>query len=440
MADIYFNSAAAGSNNGTSWTNAYTTFSTALAAAAANDTVWVAQSAVNLIAGTLTLTAAAGVRIISTADTTNMPPTTYDAQGSSTGSIGTSGSSQLSVNGGSWYGITFKAATSSNNAVINIGNVTGLDTYLQDCILQGVGTGASGKFVMGLGTVSYSGIIRTRNCQFIFANTGAGFNIGGDWADIGSNLDVGPTHPTMLFSACISPSMLNFNGSNLAANPNKYFLGNSAHWFEARLANCKLNASATIMDTVTGVGQGNVYLFDCASGDTEYNFAHYNYRGNTVVNSSIYLSAGATFDGSTHYSMAVTGVNVSRAAPYNSPWIDKRSDGSLASAITPSLQAARDGSATKYTDAEVWGEFLTKSTSGFPTTTLTSDGATPVAAGTAQDTGAGTGAWTGLSGTACSMVLAPASTVTPQEVGYMRARVAIAVAGTVYIDPTIAGF
>ena len=56
----------------------------------------------------------------------------------------------------------------------------------------------------------------------------------------------------------------------------------------------------------------------------------------------------------------------------------------------------------------------------------------------AQATGMGTGSWTGESGTAWSGKLAPASSITPAEIGELRARVCVGLASaTVYVDPQI---
>jgi len=113
------------------------------------------------------------------------------------------------------------------------------------------------------------------------------------------------------------------------------------------------------------------------------------------------------------------------------------------SAITPRLELLRDGTVTPYTTAQVWGEFLAKTTAGSTQSTDYDDaqelsdflsGATAAN----QAAGAGTGSWTGASGTAWSGKVDSGAPITPAELGYLSARVNVAIPSTtLYVDPQI---
>ena len=76
MTDRYVNPAVGSSGDGTSWANAYKTLKEGTDAAAAGEPIYFANGTADVITTSTVYTLAAGVRIISTSDTTNSPPTT----------------------------------------------------------------------------------------------------------------------------------------------------------------------------------------------------------------------------------------------------------------------------------------------------------------------------------------------------------------------------
>lgn len=204
-----------------------------------------------------------------------------------------------------------------------------------------------------------------------------------------------------------------------------------------RLAQCKLGSSYTLL---TGAGTNlsgtDVFASDCASGDVHGLMHHENALGSTVSDQGIYYTSGAAGQS---WKITTT-ANTTYAGPYVSPWIDWFAP--TGSAITPRLEILRDGSSTAYTDAQVWMQSMTKDQSGSVLSTFRTgrQSIADYAAGTAGanlSAGAGLGSWTGESGTAWSGKI-DAGSVTPAEVGYMRARVCVGVASsTVYVDPQI---
>jgi len=204
--------------------------------------------------------------------------------------------------------------------------------------------------------------------------------------------------------------------------------------------NCDVPSTLTWLATQTplSLASSEVYVFNCASGDTHYDFGYYNALGSVVSTTGIYAAGGAKFDGTNGVSWQIdTTSSASYYAPFVTPWIDLYHSGT--SAITPSIEVVRSGSATAYDNDEVWGEFSYQGTSGSTKATIVDDkmaiGGTP-AAQTTGDLGAGD--WTGENATSWFGKLNTTSTITPAEIGMLRARVCVGVASsTVYVDPYI---
>lgn len=204
----------------------------------------------------------------------------------------------------------------------------------------------------------------------------------------------------------------------------------------ARFIGCKLGTAYTMLTASETTAAGTeVYALDCSTGDTHGLFEYHNAQGSLITDTGIYVTAGAAG----RSWKIVTTANVNYGNPFVSPWIPMYHDGTTS--ITPRLEILRDGSTTAYTDAQVWSEWLAKTTSGTVLPTRYSDrqGLADFAAGTAgaaQANGAGLGSWTGESGTAWSGKLEPTSAFTPSEAGDIAARVCVAAASaTVYVNP-----
>jgi hypothetical protein len=198
----------------------------------------------------------------------------------------------------------------------------------------------------------------------------------------------------------------------------------------------------TVLGTQTKANRSSVavHLYNCTSGDQHYHLQHHDAFGSTLVDTGIYANDGASYDGTNRCSWKiVTSAAATRNAPYVSPWVDVYHDGT--SAITPYLEILRDGSATAFTDAEVWCEFSYQGTSGSTKGTSVHDRAAPRAT-PANQTASSLGAsdWTGENATAWFGKLSPLASFTPAEIGHIRARVCVgAASATVYVDPRIRG-
>jgi hypothetical protein len=433
----YVNPAGSNTSPYDTWAKGATALLTVTALMIAGDVTYVANTLnqTGLSAASATYVVAAGCKIIGTADTTNMPPTSDAAtEGTAGASIQTTTTNSVTVNGGEWWNIAFKGGSANNTANVVIGSADDTTTILNNCIIQITSTNLSSRTIIGPTTATASNSrVRTIGCSFVFASVSQGMTLRGDWEDRGSQFATGGSVPSTLFGTIGNPARVSIIGATLASTT--LFAAGTA-WYYAELANCVLAVGTVPLATLGGDNQGEVTLYDCDSGDIHYDFAHYNWRGNTVASVTYSMTDGPTYDGSNRYAWVVTGVNGTFGNPYWSPWI-RTYNGTLAAAITPWIEAARDGSATKYNDDTVFGEFGVKATSGFVNVAFDSDRCGVLSTPAAQATGAGTGSWSGLSGTACSMKLDYGASVTPQEIGDIMGRVGVVGANVLIVDPQI---
>lgn len=437
MADLYV--ASTGSNTAPydTWAKAATTPLTATAAAAAGDTIY-QHAETFAIAADAAYILAAGVRWICTNDKANEPPQTLSTSGMIDGS-GTSGV-DIAIQGGPAYvkGFTFKVGNGTSAGLLSFAN-SDLDSItLEDCFFHINGTSASSYCLFG-GLSIIRSECRVINCSAKFGVASQGIYVGGRvWINGGIYPDSASVVPTSLFEGTTraygcwitGADFSNQTSGTMFAAPGA---GVAPTFF---LSQCKLGA-ATLSAALTVAGS-EIYLYDCSSTDTHYQFAHYSYLGSTTISTSIYANDGAEYNlAGDKTSWVVAGnANTTRATPYYSPWFYRYNEATAA--ITPSIEILRDGSTTAFTDTQVYGIWSAKTAGGSPLVTFYDDYGGHLSAGTAQDNGVGLSGWTGESGTAWSGKLVCPS-ITPAEIGHLSGQVVVAGNYTVYVDPTIRG-
>lgn len=440
MASYYVDSAAAGSASGADWTNAYLTLGAALAVATAADTVYVddghAETGTSAI--TYTCPTTVGLRVVSVDKALGLTPTTVSAGATITQ---TSGSVGITINGcAHFYGISFFTSTAASGlCVLSIAvSVTGPHFLEFDtCVLHGRGTLSTAGLMLGLNPN-----LSNDEAQIFFLNTQIGVGILGAGIScrqarirgVGISL-MGTATITSLFKTIAAATAdVDITGSNFSAvtytNLVDGVANTSAGLF--RFSQCKLSVAGTaLLTSSVTVGNVEVFINDCATGDTHGVFGYANPMGSMITEGTIKFTGGAA-----QQSWKITTTaNASYLSPFYTPWIDYYN--ATLSALVPYLEVVRTGSATALNDDQIWIETLAKVTASSTASTFATDARGLLAAAAAQATGAGT--WDGSPGTPWYGKLAVAS-LTPAETGHIRARVAVglaSVAGTVYVDPQV---
>jgi hypothetical protein len=436
MPDRYVNPARADdTGDGLSWAAAKKTLLAATADAEAGETIYFATGTADVLTVDTTYTIATGVRIISTSDTTNEPPTTYEA--GATVSSTTSGVDVYFSGTFAAYGLTVSLGTGATTHIIGVGNTDGSTQYFEGCAFTLAGSNAGALVLLGT-AAAINAECRFLRCDFTWAATGQGFtHNSAKTTFIYCDMSAGAVHPSVLMEVTNSRggAPVEFVGCDLS-NTSTVFTGAPLGPWSGVLRNCKLHATPTIF-APTILAAGDVIAFDCASGDTHINIAHYDYQGSTTVSTSIYANDNI---GDADLSWVVAGnENASAANPYMSPWMSVYHSGT--SAITPYLECVRSGNSAAYTEAEVWSEWTAKTTASSTQVTLYSNRTGPLATPGNNEASSKTGTdWTGEDVTNNWFgKLQPNSMITPAEAGHISARICVAGNHTVYVDPQIRG-
>jgi hypothetical protein len=351
-------------------------------------------------------------------------------------------------------GITFRNAGTGTTG-FNLSSLSNGHLECHNCYFWIGATHASARLTIGA-NANYLSYFKFKDCTFRFASTSQYiFVYNTPIIFDGGSISSSGSAPSVLFgSFSRGGGFIKLSGMDLSHITGTLFNEGISSVMEIFMDNCKLGSGVAVVGTrtVPSLASTSVTVLNCSSADEHYQLAHYNSLGQTTVDTGIYANDGASYDGTNRCSWkVVTTANCSYYTPYVSPWIDVYHSGT--SAITPYLEILRSGSATAYQDDEVWAEFSYQGTSGSPLAIITSDRKAVLSAAGPLDqtTGMGKTSWmeavgdpfdeadTAWSGKLHSK-LTPTDTITPAEIGHLRARVCVGEPSiTVYVDPTIRG-
>lgn len=443
----YYVDSSGNNSDGLTWAKAFTTFAGAVTAASADgDVIYVDQGFTDTLSADTIYTFANNVSVICSNDKANAPPQTLGTMGTSAW-IGHDSLNRLITLSGAYkvylYGITLRIAGSSTDH-ITVGNSDGSHFELENCYLWQSNSSTSSHIIMGSASPQTNTFVSLISSTLRFGSTGQSLEA---FKKVVFNAVVvstdGSSPATFLTNSTnYGNEIVDLVGCNLSHITGTLVGSGASGAHFVTLANCKIGSGVTILPTQAPANKGSnqVTLYNCSSTDQHYHLGHYDAFGSTVVDTGIYANDGASYDGTNRCSWkVVTTAHCSYYTPYVSPWIDCYHSGT--SAITPSLEIVRSGSATAYQDDEVWGEFSYQGTSDFPLATIVSDRKGLLASAADQTTGAlGDGDWTGENATSWFGKLNPTSAITPAEIGHLRARVCVGEPSiTVYVCPTIRG-
>lgn len=445
MATIYLRSTDGDdADDGSTWALAKATLAAALAAAGAGGTIYVYGDHAETQATSLILTspgtAAAPVIIVCVGDLAE-PPTTL----AMTATVSVTGASNIAFAGFAYsYGVTFQAGsgTTSSVAGFNFNSAAPWWWKIEAGRLSILGTAAASRIMVGAVSSSTDDqLLRLVNSSLLFSAAGQGVLINSCsliWEHKSDDVAVaGATLPTTLFyhAAVIGPTEIvcrNLDLSNLGTGKNLVSVNSAPGDYS--FVNCKTGAGlSTITGTIAGQGGCRVSLDNCDSGDTNYRMERYTYEGSVKTETSKVRSGGAS-DGTTPLSWNMTTLaGASFVSPLESPAIARWNE-TTGSAVTVTVEIAQDSAAAALNDDEVWLEIEYLGTSGVPLGSVSSDRKLGILAAAATQT-ASTETWTGLTSPTRQKL---SVTFTPQEKGYLQARVMLGKPSvTVYVDPLL---
>jgi hypothetical protein len=431
----YVWSGAVGTNDGSSWTDAFASISNALTGASPTDVIAVASdhNRSDPFSVTYSGPTSPGLQIISVNRTTN----TYEpgAEEAITGTV-----VMNFQRFAHFRGVTFRgsASTGSSTANINIGNsqVThGL--VFEDCLFDSRSTMAVTGILIGpVANANNQEVdIQFVGTSFRWLNNTTGTRLRlqqGRITFIGCALGAGAGTVANLISArngvC---SEVTFIGCNWSGSTWTNLVEPLAGSHEYRFHDCMLRDDWNLLSSTPNPGGVTVTLTDCRTeSGTQIPYQYHDALGSLVLDTAQRRTASPA----NAAWVITTTANATPFQPFRSPWISTYHDGETP--ITPWLECLRnDGTGTAPTDLDVRAEVSARTT----VPALLTDGAPPLAAPVAQAAGVGTSAWTIPSpNTPVSYKIDSGAALTPAFAGDLMMRVAVGTPSiSVIVDPVI---
>ncbi|MHB1098725.1 MAG: hypothetical protein ACYCZR_04145, partial [Burkholderiales bacterium] len=325
MATYYVWSGAAGANNGTSWTDAYVAFGSAVTAATlSGDVIKVHVGHTESLGAATTYNFANNVAAIcvnkDAADAiSEMDGTTnYIGHASTTYTITFGGAYNVFV-----HGVAFKIGGSAGNQM-NFANTDGANHIFSKCRLW-LNTGGGSFFQFGAAGNAGNAYLQFDGCDFRFGATTQNIRSRTTaWRINGGQINTAGSSPTTLFAEAQNlTDVCTVTGCDLSHATGTLVGNNTTRSITFTFINCKLASGVTVLaaQTTANLGSAEVHLYNCASGDTHYQFGNYNAFGETVVSTAIYANDGAEYDvAANKYSWKITtSASCSYYTPYVSP-------------------------------------------------------------------------------------------------------------------------
>lgn len=299
--NCYVRSGAAGTNDGTSWANAYTTLAFALTTSnTAGNNFWVADDHAEATGAAVTLTSpgtsAAPIKIVCVNHLGSTPPVAADLCATPTAVVGPGAvGSNLSLVGHAYhYGITYSSGTGSNNNNVLINTTNGGYQYFDNCLIKKAGTLVS-TGAIGIGGSQF-------DSNVVFNNT--------PW-HLGNGLDTVSKRAGRLTwqntaNAIQGTTLLGalFGTNNHAAGPVRIIGVDLSMVPSLQLATAspsdfyfedsKLPSDIGPITAPTSLGGAETYLI--RSGSSAVNYTHYKaaFSGTLASNTSVVRTGGAT--------------------------------------------------------------------------------------------------------------------------------------------------
>jgi hypothetical protein len=440
MAIYYVWSGAVGSNNGSSWANAFTTLTAAFVTEVAGDTLYVAHDHAETSASAVTLTSsgtiAAPTKVVCVDRAGSVPPVAADRR--TTASTATTGAATgMTISGFTHYdGIIFSNSITGIQAGFILPGSSSTVLRFDNCSLRFAG--GAGTSTMNVGNLGGAS-----GTQVIFNNTTLSFSAVGQSVQVSGGLRWRDT-PSALIGSAVPTSLLNGvagRGADIesigvdfsAAGSGKTLFNPTAVTTGSRIrfTDCKLNAAVTKAGTIGATADNQLEIDFIRSGAGAVNYTVYRQRISGALDheTTIVRTSGAS-DGTTPIAWKIVTTNSSYSSPFDCPLIAIWND-TVGSAVTATVEGIWGGGAVPLDD-ECWLQVEYLGDASSPQGSFVNDGKANLLA-TATSQTASSVSWGG-STTKFKLNV----TFTPQQKGWIYALVKCAKASsTFYIDPLV---
>ena len=443
MPSHYVWSGAGGTGDGLTWANAYTKLSQALATPAEDAGVYVAHDHAETSATAVNLNSTGSLynpkRVVCANRAGATPPLPADRR--ATAVVSVTGTNFLTFSGSSHFdGVIFNcgAGTAGNIGII-LHATNNHVLRFDNCSLRlTAGIPVQGTIFVGGSTGALSGTcVELNNTTMQFSQTNQTVSIvnGFRWRNTPTAL-LGAVMPNKLLMPFIGKGgyaeLIGVDLSAVGSGKTLCDVASGAQGFRFTFTDCKINAS--VIKTSLGIdGHGSFSTVDFTRTSATGNFAFYrlNMTGDIQQTTSFYRNGGAS-DGTTPISWLINaGFNANWSTPFETPpiaiWNDR-----VTLPVTASVECMSNGSAMPRND-EVWLEVEYLGSAASPLASFASNGKSDLLTLGSIYT-ASTAPWTGLS----THKFKPVVTFTPQQRGWIFARVKIArPSNTYYVDPVV---
>ena len=418
------------------WTAPHARLANAFASGwmAAGDTCYVGDDHAETQATAMTLTSpgtAASPCVVMCVDDSATPPTAAATTGvviCSSGAISFAGYCYS-------YGVTYRKSGTDNNGML-LNSASAWAWVIESGALENVTTGNSLPTIIIGGNGAIPQYLKLVNSNIKFGHVNQFVSLrGGTFEWLGGSLDGAGSIPTFLigFGSNVRGTAI-LNGVNLLAlDSGESLVSIATGNHHAFFTNCKLGASVAITTgSISGPAGGEAHVINSDSADTNYRYAKHVYQGVITQETTIVRTGGAT-NGTVSFSRKmVSSANSKFFSPLEGPWC--YFENATLGAVTVAIETVTDN--VTLTDAEAWIEVEHLGTTGFPLSVFERDRAADILATPANQT-TSSETWT-TTGLATPVKQTLSESVTPAEIGWIRARVMLAKASTtVYFCPKI---